>query len=195
MQDPLGGEEPLEKGMASHSNILAWRIPWTEEPGGLQSLGLQRVRHDWATISQLVPFLRFPLPSLPPRTTATNNPWHPESKRQGTPYLENKTQESKKSNTFLFFYSLPKHQRQNLELLRFRHKTQRQIRQLPDGKERSYHLNPHAKPNPCTWLDCRNKDMSWDFPSGPSGQDSACQGRRWSVVGELRSQVPRGVAK
>ena len=46
MQDPLGGEEPLEKGMASHSNILAWRIPWTEEPGGLQSLGLQRVRHD-----------------------------------------------------------------------------------------------------------------------------------------------------
>ena len=35
--------------MATHSSILAWRIPWTEEPGGLQSMGLQRVRHDWAT--------------------------------------------------------------------------------------------------------------------------------------------------
>ena len=39
-------EDPLEKGMATHSNILAWRIPWTEEPGGLQSMGSQRVRHD-----------------------------------------------------------------------------------------------------------------------------------------------------
>ena len=39
-----GQEEPLEKGMATHSSILAWRIPWTEEPGGLQSMGLQRVR-------------------------------------------------------------------------------------------------------------------------------------------------------
>ena len=42
----LGWEDPLEKGMATHSNILAWRIPWTEEPGRLQSMGLQRVRHD-----------------------------------------------------------------------------------------------------------------------------------------------------
>ena len=42
----LGQEYPLEKGMATHSSILAWRIPWTEEPGGLQSMGLQRVRHD-----------------------------------------------------------------------------------------------------------------------------------------------------
>ena len=39
----LGGEGPLEKGMATHSSILAWRIPWTEEPGRLQSGGLQRV--------------------------------------------------------------------------------------------------------------------------------------------------------
>ena len=39
----------LEKEMATHSSILAWRISWTEEPGGLQSTGLQRVRHDWAT--------------------------------------------------------------------------------------------------------------------------------------------------
>ena len=39
-------EDPLEEGMATHSSILVWRIPWTEEPGGLQSLGLHRVRHD-----------------------------------------------------------------------------------------------------------------------------------------------------
>ena len=42
----LGMEDPLEKEMATHSNILAWRIPWTEEPGGLQFMGSQRVRHD-----------------------------------------------------------------------------------------------------------------------------------------------------
>ena len=42
----LGREDPLKKGMATHSSILAWRIPWTEEPGGLQSMGSQRVRHD-----------------------------------------------------------------------------------------------------------------------------------------------------
>ena len=40
----LSGEDPLEKGMATHSSILAWEIPWTEELGGLQSMGLQRVR-------------------------------------------------------------------------------------------------------------------------------------------------------
>ena len=43
----LGREDPLEKGMAIHSSILDWRIPWTEESGGLQSMGLQRVGHDW----------------------------------------------------------------------------------------------------------------------------------------------------
>ena len=42
----LGWEDPLEKEMATHSSILSWRIPWTEEPGGLQSMGLQRVEHD-----------------------------------------------------------------------------------------------------------------------------------------------------
>ena len=42
----LGWEDPLEKGMATHSNILAWKIPWMEEPGGLQSMGLQRVGHN-----------------------------------------------------------------------------------------------------------------------------------------------------
>ena len=42
----LGQEDPLEKEMASHSSILAWRIPWTEEPGRLQSMGSQRIRHN-----------------------------------------------------------------------------------------------------------------------------------------------------
>ena len=42
----LGREDPLEEDMATHSSILAWRIPWTEEPGGLQSVGSQRVRHN-----------------------------------------------------------------------------------------------------------------------------------------------------
>ena len=42
----LGGEDHLEKERATHSSILVWRIPWTEEPGGLESMGLQRVRHN-----------------------------------------------------------------------------------------------------------------------------------------------------
>ena len=45
----LGQEDPLEEGMATYSSILAWRIPWTEEPGRLQTMGLQRVRHDRVT--------------------------------------------------------------------------------------------------------------------------------------------------
>ena len=46
---PLDWEDPLEKGMATHSSILVWRIPWTEEPGKLLSMGLQRVEHNWVT--------------------------------------------------------------------------------------------------------------------------------------------------
>ena len=54
MQVPsLGREDPLEKGMSTHSSILAWRIPWTEERGGLQSMESQRVRHDLATKQQI----------------------------------------------------------------------------------------------------------------------------------------------
>ena len=49
---PLGQEDSLEKRMATHSSILAWRIPWTEEPGELQSMGSQRVGHDLATRQQ-----------------------------------------------------------------------------------------------------------------------------------------------
>ena len=47
----LGWEDPLEEGMAAHSNILAWRIPWTEEPGGLLSTGLRRVGHDMSDLA------------------------------------------------------------------------------------------------------------------------------------------------
>ena len=46
---PLGWEDPLEKEMATHASVLAWEIPWTKEPGGLQSMGSQRVRHDLVT--------------------------------------------------------------------------------------------------------------------------------------------------
>ena len=47
----LGQEYPLEKGMATHSSILAWRMPWTEEPGGLQSIGSHRVRYDQSDLT------------------------------------------------------------------------------------------------------------------------------------------------
>ena len=53
----LGQEDPLEKCMATHSSIHAWRIPWTEEPGGLQSLGSQRVRHSLDTKQQVFTIL------------------------------------------------------------------------------------------------------------------------------------------
>ena len=65
----LGWEDPLEEGMATISSILAWRIPWTEEPGGLQSMGSQRVGHNWAAEHSTAPlpsliFLWPPLKSL-----------------------------------------------------------------------------------------------------------------------------------
>ena len=46
---PVGWKDPLGKGMAIHSSVLAYRIPWREEPGGLESMGLQRIRHSWVT--------------------------------------------------------------------------------------------------------------------------------------------------
>ena len=63
----LGREDPLEKEMAPHSSIPAWRIPWAEEPGGLQSMGLQRVGHDFVTdqactptqLFQIIVYLQF----------------------------------------------------------------------------------------------------------------------------------------
>ena len=50
----LGCEDPMGKGMTTHSSILAWRILWTEEPGGLQSMGLQRIGHNWATNRHII---------------------------------------------------------------------------------------------------------------------------------------------
>ena len=46
-----GSEDPLEEGMATHTSTLAWRIPWTEEFGGLQSMGSERVGHDWSDLA------------------------------------------------------------------------------------------------------------------------------------------------
>ena len=60
---PLGGEDPLEEEMAAYSSILAWEIPWTEEPDGLQSMGSQRVRHKGLNnnkIRSLIPEKGFP---------------------------------------------------------------------------------------------------------------------------------------
>ena len=51
----LGQEDPLEEGMATHSRTLVWRIPWTEEPGGLQSIGSQRVGHDCSNLAHTHP--------------------------------------------------------------------------------------------------------------------------------------------
>ena len=50
---PLGQEDPLEEGMAIHSSILAWIIPSSEEPGGLQSIGLEGVEHDWNSLAHM----------------------------------------------------------------------------------------------------------------------------------------------
>ena len=55
----LGGEDPLEKEMATHSSTLAWKIPWTEERGRLQFMALQRVRHNWATSLSLLGYLKY----------------------------------------------------------------------------------------------------------------------------------------
>ena len=60
----LGWEDPLEKAMATHSSILAWKIPWIKEPGWLQSMGSQRVRQDWVTS------LSFPIMALTPSLIA-----------------------------------------------------------------------------------------------------------------------------
>ena len=57
----LGWKDPLKKGVAIHSSILAWRTPWAEEPGGLQSMGLQRVGHDWATNTFTFTLVRYGL--------------------------------------------------------------------------------------------------------------------------------------
>ena len=55
----LGGEDPLEKEKATHFSILVWSIPWTEEPDGLQSMGSQRIRHDWASNTFTFQYLQY----------------------------------------------------------------------------------------------------------------------------------------
>ena len=61
----LGWEDSAEEEMATHFSIFAWEISWTEEPGELQSTGLQRVRHDWATFILLFTFEKYPHPPTP----------------------------------------------------------------------------------------------------------------------------------
>ena len=79
--NPLGQEDLLEKEMATHSRILAWEIPWTEEPGGLQSMGLQRVGYNLAMKQQLVHYIRNSLCCLENNTGISqpfaieNNTW------------------------------------------------------------------------------------------------------------------------
>ena len=60
----LGREDPLEREMATHSSILAWRVSWTEEPGGLQSMGSQRVGRGWVTDTFTFTFTEYPGASL-----------------------------------------------------------------------------------------------------------------------------------
>ena len=66
----LGWEDPLEKGMTAPSSILAWRIPWTEEPGGLQSMGSRRVRHHWA----MTTYRHTPGPRMLTSSSASSRP-------------------------------------------------------------------------------------------------------------------------
>ena len=83
----LGQEDPLEVEMTTHSSILAWRISWTEEPGGLQPMGSQGVRHDWAsgrttcqsphTITTLSQSLSLSPPWAPTPDTAVEEHWGP----------------------------------------------------------------------------------------------------------------------
>ena len=61
--DPWVGNDPLEEGMAVHSSILAWRIPWTEEPGGQQSIGSQKVGHNWSDSAHTIIIINFYLTS------------------------------------------------------------------------------------------------------------------------------------
>ena len=65
---PLGWEDLLEEEMATYSSILVWEISWTEEPGRLRSVGLQRVEHNWVTEQQLIPSGHSPKQILQPRS-------------------------------------------------------------------------------------------------------------------------------
>ena len=87
-----GWEDPLEKRMAIHSSILAWRIPWTEKPGRLQFMGSQRVRHDWATNTHTKRVL------VPGNQLLEHGPKpKPESLKQGSVVYQKKAVKSDKS--------------------------------------------------------------------------------------------------
>ena len=84
----LGWEDPLEKEMATHSSILVWEIPWTEDPSGLRSMESQRVRHDWVSSSftfhlveeKLIPnLIRGPGPKINPAKVIVNAFSHKEA--------------------------------------------------------------------------------------------------------------------
>ena len=82
----LGLEGPLEKEMATHSSILAWRILWMEEPGRLQFIGSQKVGYDWATTLSLSPDFHKPLT----HTTLKLSPKDPQGQRRQRQYLPNR---------------------------------------------------------------------------------------------------------
>ena len=70
----LGREDPLEGEIATHSSTLAWRIPWMEEPGGLQSMGSQRVRYDWGTDTPPCKLSRIKIPNKKHSTSSDSDP-------------------------------------------------------------------------------------------------------------------------
>ena len=74
VKDSLGLEKHLEKAMVPHSSTLAWKIPWMEEPGGLQSTGLLRVGHDWATSLLLFTFMHWRRKCNPLQCSCLENP-------------------------------------------------------------------------------------------------------------------------
>ena len=77
----LGQEDALEKETATHSSILAWEIPWTEEPGGLQSMGSQRVGHDTAT--KQPPHMELPLCETKIMASSPNTSWQTDGEKSG----------------------------------------------------------------------------------------------------------------
>ena len=98
----LGAEDPLEKGMATHSSMLAWRIAWTKEPGRLQSMGSQRVGQDWVAKHTVYAHIHththlYELTSL----TARDSEWEPSLSRQTDVNLNSVTQE-----IFCYLYAI-----------------------------------------------------------------------------------------
>ena len=71
----LGQEDPLEEGMATHSSILAWRTPWTEDPDGLQSIGSQRVGYDWSNLARLCTTIKYSISSVKYQHSCIITPW------------------------------------------------------------------------------------------------------------------------